>query len=275
MPAVMRTTPSRSPNHQPSQYHHPPSPPRFVPFRVVSPVKTLADLQVNYVDLYLMHWPFAFAQRDLDFPLRLVNGCPNPKLTITEEYRDTWRAMEALVDSGRVKAIGVCNFTQAQLHALMAESKTVPAVNQIEAHPYLSQAELRNFCARHGIHCMAYSPLGSGDSYSGSSAPPKAGCTLLANPQVNAIASRLGKTAGQVLIRWSIQSGFVCIPKSAQPARIASNLQVLDWELGVADMELLNGLNEDFRYSIGYLPGHYNCSNAPWGSDGKTAYLRE
>ena len=101
--------------------------------------KTLADLQVDYLDLYLIHWPFAFEQKVIDFPLRDESGAPNEKLHVQMEYLATWKQMESFVASGKTKAIGVSNFTQLQLEQLLSSSETVPAVNQIEIHPYLSQ----------------------------------------------------------------------------------------------------------------------------------------
>ena len=170
----------------------PPPPPQAV-------AQSLRDLRVDYLDLYLMHWPFAFAQRRLDFPLRLPDGSPHPDLVIREEYLDTWRAMQALVPAGRVRALGVCNFTEAQLAAVLALGGGPLAVHQFEAHPYLAQARLRGFCAERGIACMAYSPLGSGDSYSGASYPPGAPGVLLRHPAVGAVAERVRRSAAQVL----------------------------------------------------------------------------
>ena len=231
--------------------------------------QTLADLQLQKLDLYLMHWPFAFEQKDaLDAsvwgPFRDAVGTPNPALTIEIEYLGTWRALQELHAEGLATDIGVSNCTAAQISEMLELGGTPPAVNQVEFHPYLQQPELRAFCAEHGITMMGYSPLGSGDSYSGASFPVDMGCTLLENPAVLEVARRHGKSAAQVLIRFSLQSGFVCIPKSSRPARVAENFDVLDFELTERDMQLLEILDRDFRYGIGYAPGHYDCANAPW-----------
>eukprot|EP00947_MAST-08B_sp_MAST-8B-sp1_P004676 g4676.t1 len=241
--------------------------------------KTLEDLQLDHLDLWLMHWPFAFAEEEPDWaaigPFRDAKGTPNPKLTIRMEYMDTWNAMAEVLRAGKVRAIGVSNFTEKQIQDLMdGPSGVVPAVNQVELHPYLAQPELKAFCDSKGIQMMAYSPLGSADSYSGKSFPavgegpfesPLAGAPLLQNEAVGAIATRLGRTPAQVLLRWSLQSGFIPIPKSVKESRIKENFDITDgWELSDDDMKVLAQLNCGFRYGIGYEKGHYDCPNAPW-----------
>jgi len=238
--------------------------------------QTLADLQVDYLDLYLMHWPFAFEQTECKSigGLRLADGTPNPKLIWEMEYLDTWKEMCKLVEQGKVKAIGCSNFTEKQLQDILdGDSGVCPAVNQVELHPYLAQPSLTKFCKEKGIVMMGYSPLGSGDSYSGKSFPgagtgafetPSGGTTLLQNTVVNAIATKLGKSPGQILIKWSVQSGFVSIPKSTRAERIKQNADVFSWSIPDEDMADLAALNCDFRYGIGYCPGHYDCPNAPW-----------
>jgi alcohol dehydrogenase (NADP+) len=136
--------------------------------------KTLKDLRLDYLDLYLMHWPMAFQQTDLKAigGLRLPCGTPNPKLVMQMEFVETWKCMLELRRAGKAKHLGVCNFTVDMLKELMAACPDdVPEVNQVEMHPYLAQPELVYFCQAHSIKVMAYSPLGSGDSYSGSSFP--------------------------------------------------------------------------------------------------------
>ena len=127
----------------------------------------------NLFDLYLMHWPFAFAQKDLSAigPFRDERGTPNPKLTIKQEYLDTWRSLARVKADGFAKNIGVSNFTEAQISDVIALGLGAPAVNQVELHPYLQQPALTAFCRKHNITMMAYSPLGSSDSYSGTSFP--------------------------------------------------------------------------------------------------------
>lgn len=238
--------------------------------------KTLDDLRLGYVDLYLMHWPFAFEQTNLGEigGLRLPDGTPNPKLVMMAEFLETYGEMLKLVEVGKARAIGVCNFTQAQLESLIDRFPSdPPCVNQVELHPYLTQKDLAAFCDAKGIRMMAYSPLGSGDSYSGRSFPakgtgpfenPNAGSTLLSNEVVQEVAKKVGKSPAQVLIRWSLQQGHVCIPKSARAERIRENFEVLSWSLPDADAARLDALDCGFRYGIGFMEGHYDCPNAPW-----------
>merc|ERR1712070_1083398 len=120
--------------------------------------QTLQDLQLNYLDLLLIHWPFAFEQKVLDFPLRLDDGSPNPLLNVEVEYLDTWKVLEGFVKDGRVRSIGVSNFTLDQIQYLKSNCEIPPAVNQVEVHPYMASVELRAGCASAGIAVMAYSP---------------------------------------------------------------------------------------------------------------------
>mmetsp|Transcript_2167 Transcript_2167/g.3047 ORF Transcript_2167/g.3047 Transcript_2167/m.3047 type:complete len:335 (-) Transcript_2167:607-1611(-) len=217
--------------------------------------QTLSELQVDYLDLYLMHWPFAFEQTKLEMPpgtprpLRLSDGSPNPCFNIKMEYLSTWKAMESMVKSGKVRAIGVSNFTEEQLDHLMKHSAVTPAVNQIELHPYLHQAKLIQYCADAGIAVMGYSPLGSATGR----VPSIHGTTLLKHPTVCAIAESVGRSTGQVLIRWSVQKGAITIPKSSNPSRIQENFGVLNWSLTDDQMAKLDALECGFRNFISYM----------------------
>lgn len=211
--------------------------------------QTLRDLQLDYLDLLLIHWPFAFEQKVLEFPLRLDDGSPNPLLNVEVEYLDTWKVFEGFVKDGRVRSIGVSNFTMEQIEYLRSNCEIPPAANQIEVHPYMSQTALRDGCAAAGMAVMAYSPLGS----SLPKFPEQHGATLLTHPTVAEIASQVGKAPSQVLIRWSLQRGCVALPKSGNPGRIAENGDVLSWSLSEEAMGRLDGLNSDFRYFVSYL----------------------
>jgi 2,5-diketo-D-gluconate reductase A len=172
---------------------------------------SLERLGLDYVDLYLIHWPVP--ARDL--------------------YVETWRALEEVHASGRARAIGVSNFHVPHLERLLSETDVVPAVNQIELHPHLQQEELRSFHAEHGIVTEAWSPLA------------QAGDVLL-DPVVEEIARGHGRTPAQVILRWHLQIGVVAIPKSANPARIAENID-LGFELGDDEMKRMAGLERDGR----------------------------
>lgn len=175
--------------------------------------KSLERLGLDYIDLYLIHWP----------------------VPAHDKYVETWRALEKLYVDGKVKAIGVSNFTPAYLERLMDESTVIPAVNQVELHPHLSQQELLNYCRKYGIAVESYSPLGG------------AGGTLLDEPVLSQIADKYGKSAAQVVLRWHIQHGLIVIPKSVTPERIKQNIDIFDFELSDGDMLSINALNIDRR----------------------------
>jgi len=169
---------------------------------------SLRKLKMNYVDLYLIHYP-------------------------TRERHRSWRALEALQAGGKARSIGVSNFTIRHLNELLAGTKTVPAVNQVEFHPYLYQPELLDFCTSRGIALEAYSPLTTG--------------ARLKDPKLIAVAKKYSKSTAQILIRWALQHGLIVIPKSANRKRIFENADVFDFEINSEDMQLLDGLNENLR----------------------------
>lgn len=175
--------------------------------------ESLKRLNMDYVDLYLIHWPV-------------------PKLHKTIE---TWRALEEIYNSGRAKAIGVCNFNISHLEEMMANTTIVPAVNQIELHPYLQQNELRNYCHEKGIHPESWAPIGG------------TGGDLLQNPTLADLAKKHGKSPAQIVLRWHIQIGQIIIPKSTHPERIAQNIDIFDFTLDENDMAAIAGLNADIR----------------------------
>jgi diketogulonate reductase-like aldo/keto reductase len=197
--------------------------------------KTLSDLGLDYLDLYLMHWPCAFKPGDKIFPTD-----PKTKQVIFDDvdFCDTWRAMEALLETGKVKAIGVSNFTITNLRKLLAKAKVVPAVNQVELHPYLPQDELLAFCREKNIHVTAYSPLGS------------TGAPLMQDPVIVRVAEKHQCTPAQVLINWAAYRGTSVIPKSVTPSRIESNFKAV--ALDKEDMEAISKITKRERYC--YLP---------------------
>ena len=162
--------------------------------------RSLSELGLDYVDLYLIHWPVPEQDR----------------------YVETWRALEKILADGRARAIGVSNFQVPHLERLLAETDVVPAVNQIELHPNLQQARLRAFDTDHGIVTESWSPLARG--------------RLLEHEVLTTIARKHGKTPAQVVLRWHIEMGLVAIPKSATPQRIRENIDIFDFELDAQDI---------------------------------------
>lgn len=197
--------------------------------------KSLKDLGVEYVDLYLMHWPVAFASGDRWFPLD-ANGVF--KLAGVH-FIETWKAMEALLATGKTRAIGVSNFNVRRLKELLSSCDVVPAVNQVEAHPYLQQHALFDFCREKGILIEAYSPLGNNVT-----GEPK----TVDDPEVHAVAKSLGMDPGQVLVSWAVQRGTVALPKSVTEKRIQGNFRVA--AIPEDAMKRLNALERHKRFNF-------------------------
>ncbi|HEX7017806.1 MAG TPA: aldo/keto reductase [Patescibacteria group bacterium] len=197
--------------------------------------QTLQDLQLEYLDLYLVHWGIAFEHGgDLE-PLD-ENGMIKTEPISTQE---TWTAMESLVEKGLVKSIGVANFTVTMLVDLLSYAKIKPVMNQVEIHPYNAQPELVDYCHKKQIAVTAYSPLGSATE--GADKP-------LNNEVVVSIAKTHGKSPAQVLLRWSLQRGLIAIPKTVSNDRIQENYQVFDFELTSEEMNKISALNKNHRY---------------------------
>ncbi|XP_058536477.1 aldo-keto reductase family 1 member A1-like [Ochotona princeps] len=207
--------------------------------------KTLADLQLEYLDLYLMHWPLAFERGDNPFP-KNADGTMRYDFI---DYKETWKAMEALVAKGLVRALGLSNFNSRQIDDVLSVASVRPAVLQVECHPYLAQNELIAHCHARGLEVTAYSPLGS---------PDRAWCdpnepVLLEEPTVLALAEKYGRSPAQILLRWQVQRKVICIPKSVTPSRILQNIQVLDFTLSPEEMKQLDALNRNWRYIVPML----------------------
>ncbi len=187
--------------------------------------QSLGDLGLEYLDLFLIHWPL-------------------PGIDV--DYIETWKAMEEIYASGRCRAIGVSNFQAHHLRRLFSETQVRPAVNQIEVHPYLTQEELRAFDADHEIVTEAWSPIAQGK--------------VLGDPAIVAIAERLDRTPAQVVLRWHVQRGDVVFPKSVSRQRMQENYELFDFELGTGDMATLTGLDRGERTgpdpdTFNYIPG--------------------
>jgi len=172
---------------------------------------TLKRLDMEYLDMYLIHWP----------------------VPVADKYVETWKAMEKLNKEGLIRAIGVSNFTKAHLQRLADECEIIPAVNQIEYHPWLIQPALNAYMEENNIKLEAWSPLAHGE--------------LLNNEIIGKIAEKYNKSIAQVIIKWDLQNGVITIPKSVKEERIIANADVFDFELSVEDMATINGMNKDYR----------------------------
>lgn len=173
--------------------------------------RTLERLGTKQVDMMLVHWP----------------------LPTVGDFVGTWKALEQIYADGRARAIGVSNFKAHHLQRLSEECAIVPAVNQIEAHPYFSQAEMREYDAQHGIATEAWAPIAQGG--------------VLQDPTIAALAEQHGRTPAQVVLRWHIQLGSIVFPKSTHPARMRENFQIFDFELSESDMSTISSLDRDGR----------------------------
>ncbi|MEV0848229.1 aldo/keto reductase [Streptomyces sp. NPDC049954] len=173
--------------------------------------QSLEDLDIGYLDLFLIHWP----------------------LPAVGDFVETWKAMEEIYRSGRAKAVGVSNFQPHHLRRLLENTDVVPAVNQIEVHPYLTQETVRAFDAEHGIATEAWSPIAQGK--------------VLGDPVIVSIAERLGKTPAQVTLRWHLQRGDIVFPKSVTRSRVEENFDLFGFELSEGDLAEISALNRDER----------------------------
>lgn len=179
---------------------------------------SLEKLGLDYLDLYLIHWPKA------------------------GKYKEAWRALETIYKNGKVKAIGVSNFQIHHLEDLMEDAEIVPMINQVELHPKLTQTELRSFCQRHGIQVEAWSPLMQGQ--------------LLDHELLKGIGEKYNKSVAQIIIRWDLQNGIITIPKSIKEHRIIQNADVFDFALTDNEMEQISGINENLR--VGPDPDNFD-----------------
>lgn len=206
--------------------------------------KTLQDLQLDYLDLYLIHWPIAL-KAGVSFPKDSSEFLSLKEVPIPE----TWEALEACVDAGLTHHIGVSNFNVPKIKKLLATARIKPAMNQVEMHPFLQQNDLVDFCHKNGIELTAYSPLGSGDR------PERLKKVddpqLSENETIADIAEKHGCTWAQVLLAWAINRNTVVIPKSVNPDRIKQNLEAADIKLDSDDMARIGELDQHFRFING------------------------
>lgn len=198
--------------------------------------QSLRHLGVDYIDLYVIHWPGC----KTGWPLKRGTKCP-PDFTPAMRDTGTWRAMEDLYKLGKVKAIGVTNYSMRHLKQLMKSCRVKPMVNQFEFHPRLVQSELLDFCKKHGIAVQAYASLGSGDAGQAES--------FFAFPPVCAAAKAHKVTPAQVLLRWAVQKGCHVVPKSVRAERVAENKGIFSFKLSVGEMKAIDKLHNGTRYA--------------------------
>lgn len=180
--------------------------------------ESLRKLNLDFIDLYLIHWP--------------VRG----------KFKDGWKALETLYKQERVRAIGVCNFHVHHLEDLFTEATILPMVDQVEFHPRLAQLKLQDFCRKYNIQLEAWAPLMQGH--------------LLDNKVLQIISNKHNKTVAQIILRWELQTGVIIIPKSVKEHRIIENADIFDFELSTKDMEIINQLNVDLR--VGTNPDSFD-----------------
>jgi len=202
--------------------------------------RTLADLRLDYLDLFLIHWPVAF-RSGIDFPETPEDFICPEDAPLTE----TWAGMEEAVEMGLCRHIGVSNFSSTKLGAVMSRASVAPAINQVECHPYLAQVDLLHYCQDHGVVLTAYSPLGSGDRAAAFKKDDEP--VPLQDPRVLSVAKKHNVTPGQVLIAWAIERGTSVIPKSSDPKRLRQNFAAAELKLEEEDMALIDALDRGYR----------------------------
>ena len=222
--------------------------------------KSLSDLGLDYVDLYMIHWPIPLK------PSAVLPGSAADFVLPTEvPIHATWAGMEAAAGAGLARHLGVSNFSVKKLRELLPHCKIRPEVNQVELHPLLQRRALVAWCAPEGIHVTAYAPLGSGDRPAFLKAPDAP--VLLDNPVVRSIAEAHGCTAAQVLIAWHLQRGISTIPKSITPARLRENFAAAQIALGTTELERIAGLDQGCRLIAGHF-GPSRMGPGPFGRFG-------
>lgn len=214
--------------------------------------KTLSDLRLDYLDLYLIHFPIAleYVPIDVRYPPEWLHDpdAPDPVMKRAPvPLQETWMAMETLVQKGLVNRIGVCNYNTALIHDLMSYATIRPAMLQIEAHPYLTQEKLIRCASGYGIDVTAFSPLGAQSYFELGMAD--SGESLLGAAPVMVAAQTHGKTPAQVLLKWGVQRGTSVIPKTSKPERMRENIDIDDFELSAFEMAAISALNQNRRFN--------------------------
>jgi D-xylose reductase len=214
--------------------------------------KSLDDLQLDYLDLYLIHFPIAskFVPIETRYPPEWIADpdADNPRIELARvPLIETWQAMEAICEKGLAKQIGVCNYNSGLLHDLMSYAKIKPSMLQIESHPYLTQEKLIRLAKQYNIQVTAFSPLGALSYLELDMAG--AAESVIEQDAVKKAASRTGKTPAQVVLRWGVQRGNAIIPKTTRPERLIENLDIFDFELSAQEMTAISALNINRRFN--------------------------
>jgi D-xylose reductase len=214
--------------------------------------RSLGDLQLDYLDLYLVHFPIALEHvpQDVRYPAGWFNDPSAPRPTMKPArvpLAETWQGMEDLVQAGLVRNIGVCNYGTSLLRDLLNYATIRPAVLQVELHPFLTQQKLVRFCREEKIAVTGFSPLGAASYYSLNMAQPDE--SVLSQPAVTAAAKRLNRTPAQVVLRWGVQRGTAVIPKTSRPERLTENLAIFDFELAPSEMATIDALDRGRRFN--------------------------
>ena len=214
--------------------------------------RTLRDLRLDYLDLYLVHFPIAleYVPPEVRYPPGWLHdpAAAHPRMKPARvPLAETWQGMEDLVRDGLVRKIGVCNYNCALLRDLLAYASIRPAVLQVELHPFLTQEKLLQFCREEGIAVTGFSPLGASSYVSIGMAT--ANDSVLEQPAVADAARRHGKTPGQVVLRWGVQRGTAVVPKTSRTDRLAENLALFDFELSPEEMQSLSALDQGRRFN--------------------------
>ncbi|MCA9064355.1 MAG: aldo/keto reductase [Planctomycetaceae bacterium] len=219
--------------------------------------RSLQDLKLESLDLYLIHFPIAtrFVPFETRYPPEWFYDPTAAEPRIEEvriPIRETWEAMEQLVDAGLVKHIGICNFGTSLIRDLLSTARIRPAVLQVESHPYLTQEKLLRYCQQEQIAYTAFSPLGAQSYFSLGMADPSE--AVLQNPVVTQIAATHNRTAAQVVLRWGVQRGTAVIPKTSSRDRMKENLAIFDFSLSDSEMQQISALDKGRRFND---PGHF------------------
>lgn len=212
------------------------------PEKVKQSLKEVLDrLQMDYVDLYLMHWPMGLVEDQGDYPL----DAQKKLISSDVHYTVTYKALEECVKAGTAKNIGVSNFNIAQLQEILDMATVKPVCNQFEVNPLWQNIELVDFCQKNDVTVVGYAPLGAPDRAWSKSGDP----TPLENPVIKALAEKHKKSPAQIILKWLLSRNIVVIPKSVTPSRIAANIDLFDFELSQEDIDLFSGFTkEQFRF---------------------------